>query len=114
MGMSMHSDARKKEAGRTKKRATRFVVSMAYPPGPRPTSPYPAPSRIPYALTLRGQSMWRHLKLCTRLVMVRLHPSTKTNSNSLKGSEIIAGGNMNIPMLISTLATTVSMMMNGR
>ena len=55
-----------------------------------------------------------YLKLCTRLVMVRLHPSTSTNSSNLKGREIIAGGNMNMPILMSTLATTASMMMNGR
>ena len=55
-----------------------------------------------------------YLKLCTRLEMVRLHPSTNTNNKSLNGKEIIAGGSMNMPILISTDATTVSMMMNGR
>ena len=55
-----------------------------------------------------------YLKLCTKLEMVRLQPSTNTNSKSLKGNEIMAGGNMNMPMLISTDATTVSMMMKGR
>ena len=46
--------------------------------------------------------------------MVRLHPSTNTNNNNLNGNEIMAGGNMNMPMLISTDATTVSIMMKGR
>lgn len=64
--------------------------------------------------TSMGHPVTPYLKLCTRLEMVRLHPSTSTNSNSLKGREIIAGGNMNMPMLMSTEATTASMMMNGR
>jgi hypothetical protein len=55
-----------------------------------------------------------YLKLWTRLEIVRLQPSTKTKSSNLNGSEIIAGGNMNMPILINTEATTVSMMMKGR
>ena len=55
-----------------------------------------------------------YLKLPTMLCVNSDHPSTSTKSSSLNGSEIIAGGSMNMPMLISTDATTTSMTMNGR
>ena len=55
-----------------------------------------------------------YLKLCTSDWMVSAQPSTRTNSSNLNGNEIIAGGNIIIPMLMSTDATTASMMMKGR
>jgi len=72
------------------------------------------PRQIPPDRRGRPTSCSPYLKLCTRLVMVRLHPSTSTNNSSLNGSEIMAGGSMNMPILMSTLATTASMMMNGK
>ena len=45
--------------------------------------------------------------------VTRPQPSTSTNNRSLNGIEIIMGDNIIIPMDISTLATTKSMMMNG-
>jgi hypothetical protein len=88
-------------------------LSVTDPPGQPPTPT--AYVQRPTSNVLRPAScVLLYLKLCTRLVMVRLHPSTSTNSSNLKGSEIIAGGSMNMPILISTLATTASMMMNGR
>ena len=41
-------------------------------------------------------------------------PSTRTNSISLKGSEIITGGSISMPIEIVTLATTMSRIRNGR
>ncbi len=41
------------------------------------------------------------------------HPSTSTNSISLKGSEISTGDSIIMPIDISTLATTRSMMTKG-
>lgn len=92
----------KRDAGRQESPATR--VRCVDDRSPRTAINPPTTSILPS----------RYLKLCTRLVMVRLHPSTSTNSSNLKGREIMAGGNMNMPMLMSTLATTASMMMNGR
>ena len=40
-------------------------------------------------------------------------PSTNTNSSSFNGSEIVIGGIIIMPMLISTVATTRSIRMNG-
>jgi hypothetical protein len=45
--------------------------------------------------------------------MSSIQPSTMTNSNNLKGREIIMGESIIMPMDISTLATTMSMMMKG-
>ncbi len=52
-------------------------------------------------------------KLSTSDLTTRYQPSTITNSNNLNGSEIITGGNMNIPMDIRVLATTMSIIKNG-
>ena len=41
-------------------------------------------------------------------------PSTRTNSSSLKGSEMRTGGSISMPMEISMLAITMSMTRNGR
>ena len=41
-------------------------------------------------------------------------PSTNTNTMSLKGSEIIMGDSIIMPMAISTLATTRSITRNGK
>ncbi len=43
----------------------------------------------------------------------KFQPSTSTNSISLKGSEIITGDSIIMPIDISTLATTMSMIRNG-
>jgi hypothetical protein len=43
----------------------------------------------------------------------RLHPSTSTNNSSLKGSEIITGGSIIIPIDSRTQATTISIIRNG-
>ena len=40
-------------------------------------------------------------------------PSTSTNNKSFSGSEIVIGGIIIMPMLISTVATTISIKMNG-
>jgi len=44
----------------------------------------------------------------------RCHPSTSTNRSILNGAEIITGGNMNIPIDVNTLDTTISITRNGR
>src|SRR5581483_234093 len=53
------------------------------------------------------------LKLVTRDLTMRYQPSTMTNSSSLKGSEISAGGSMIMPIEMSVLATTMSMIRKG-
>ncbi len=45
--------------------------------------------------------------------MIRFHPSTRTNSINLNGRDIMTGGSIIIPMLNSTLATTMSMIRKG-
>ena len=45
--------------------------------------------------------------------MINCQPSTSTNSISLNGSEMVAGDTIIIPIPISTLATTRSMMRKG-
>src|SRR5260370_13376075 len=52
-------------------------------------------------------------KLCASEPISNCHPSTSTNSISLNGSEIVAGETIIIPIDISTLATTMSMIRNG-
>jgi hypothetical protein len=42
-----------------------------------------------------------------------LHPSARTNTRSLAGSETIEGGSIIIPILINPLATTKSIIKNG-
>src|SRR5690348_13977488 len=53
----------------------------------------------------------------TKLVIsewtIRCQPSAITNSSSLNGSEIDAGGSIIMPMDISTLETTMSITRNG-
>ncbi|KFD44037.1 hypothetical protein IU11_06000 [Cellulosimicrobium sp. MM] len=46
-------------------------------------------------------------------VVMRPHPSTRTKSSSLNGSEIIVGGSIIMPMLMRAAATTRSMTRNG-
>ena len=53
------------------------------------------------------------LKLLTKLPTTKYQPSTKTKKMSLKGSEIITGGNIIIPIDIKTEATTMSIIRNG-
>src|SRR3546814_11486386 len=48
------------------------------------------------------------------LPIVSAQPSTRTNSSSLNGSEMIVGDSIIMPRLISTVATTRSMTMKGR
>jgi hypothetical protein len=45
--------------------------------------------------------------------MMRNHPSTSTNSRSLKGSEMTLGESMLIPIASRMFAITMSMMTNG-
>lgn len=52
-------------------------------------------------------------KLEAKLPMIKVQPSTNTNSISLKGIEIIMGDSIIIPIDIKTLATTKSMTING-
>ena len=52
-------------------------------------------------------------KLEARVPMIITQPSTRTNSIILKGNDMISGDSIIIPMDISTLATTMSMMRNG-
>lgn len=69
----------------------------------------PAPRRMVKAA--------RHLhliKLPIKLAVIKCQPLTKTNSRSLNGSEISTGGSIIIPMLISTVEMTISMMRNGK
>ena len=54
-----------------------------------------------------------YLTLCTSEENNRLQPLTDTNKSSLKGVEIMAGGSMIMPMLISVEDTTMSMSMKG-
>jgi len=49
----------------------------------------------------------------TSCLVIRFQPSTKTKRISLKGVEIMTGGNMIIPMDMRIEATTISMMMKG-
>src|ERR1700753_3674660 len=56
----------------------------------------------------RGQT-----KLCASEPSSNCQPSTSTNSINLNGSEIVAGDTIIIPIDISTLATTMSMIRNG-
>ena len=65
-------------------------------------SEYRTPRRRPY------------LNDSTSPCTTSVQPSTRTNSNSLNGSATMVGGSMNIPMLISTDATTTSITMKGR
>lgn len=53
-------------------------------------------------------------KLSSKLPMTSVHPSTSTNSISLKGSEMSTGGSIIMLMLIRRLAITMSMTKNGR
>ena len=46
--------------------------------------------------------------------MIKAQPSTSTNNMILKGSEMISGDSIIMPIYMSTLATTRSMMRNGR
>ena len=49
-----------------------------------------------------------------RLAVIKRQPSTSTKSSNLNGSEISAGGNIIMPMLISTDEITISMIRNGK
>jgi hypothetical protein len=44
---------------------------------------------------------------------IKYHPSTNTKSSSLKGSEIMIGGSIIIPIESSTQATTISRIKKG-
>ncbi len=52
-------------------------------------------------------------KLRTSDCTISDQPSTSTNSSSFSGSEMVIGGIIIMPMLISTVATTMSIRMNG-
>src|SRR5690606_41273184 len=52
-------------------------------------------------------------KLLASVPMINAQPSTSTNSMILNGREMISGESIIIPMAISTLATTRSMIRNG-
>ena len=54
-----------------------------------------------------------YLKLVKRALMVRFQPSTSKKMRILKGSEMITGGIIIIPIESSTDATTMSITMNG-
>src|SRR5271167_1595300 len=54
-----------------------------------------------------------YVKLCASEPISNCQPSTSTNNISLNGSEIVAGETIIIPIDISTLATTMSMIRNG-
>jgi hypothetical protein len=54
-----------------------------------------------------------HPKLLTIDPITRAQPSTRMNSRILKGSEIMTGGSIIIPMDMSTEATTMSTTRNG-
>jgi hypothetical protein len=54
-----------------------------------------------------------HEKLAIKDFTSRYHPSTMTNKSNLKGSDIMTGGSINIPMDISTLAITRSIIIKG-
>src|SRR6185295_12186517 len=53
-------------------------------------------------------------KLCTREPITRCHPSTRTKSRILKGSEMRKGGSTIMPIEISEAETTRSMTRKGR
>jgi hypothetical protein len=53
------------------------------------------------------------LKLSSNDFTTKYHPSTSTKSNILKGSEIIMGGSIIIPIDINVLATIISITRNG-
>jgi len=52
-------------------------------------------------------------KLLTNEPTIRYQPSANTNSMSLKGKDIIIGGNIIIPIERRTLATTMSIIRKG-
>src|SRR5947199_5344815 len=54
-----------------------------------------------------------HPKLATSDPMRRFQPSTSTNSMSLKGREMSTGESIIMPIDMSTLATTMSMIRKG-
>ena len=53
------------------------------------------------------------LKLLTMVSATRFHPPTEINSRILKGSDIMTGGSIIIPIDIRVLATTMSITKNG-
>src|SRR5205823_13771209 len=54
-----------------------------------------------------------HEKLVTRERMIRCQPSAITNSRSLNGNEMLAGGSIIMPIDMSTLETTMSITRKG-
>lgn len=60
-----------------------------------------------------GLALLFYPKLFTNDPITRPHPSTSTNSKILKGSEIMTGGSIIIPIDINTEATTMSTTMKG-
>ena len=57
---------------------------------------------------------WNHqTKLLIKDPTIKYHPSTSTNSSSLKGREIIIGGSIIMPIESNTQATTISRIKNG-
>ena len=48
-----------------------------------------------------------------RVLTIKFHPSTIINRSILKGRDIIPGGNIIIPIDISVLATTISIIIKG-
>lgn len=59
----------------------------------------------------RHENAW---KLSINMPTIRCQPSIITNSSSLNGSEINTGGNIIMPIAMSTLETTMSMIRNGK
>jgi hypothetical protein len=53
-------------------------------------------------------------KLSKSMPTTSRQPSTRTKSISLKGSEIMTGGSINMPMEIVTLAMTISKITKGK
>ena len=53
------------------------------------------------------------LNVRTKFTITRFQPSASTNNKILNGMEIVVGGSIIIPILISTDATTISITING-
>jgi hypothetical protein len=53
-------------------------------------------------------------KLCASEPITRCQPSTSTKSNIFKGTQTVAGGSMNMPIEVSSVATTMSTTSMGK
>ena len=69
---------------------------------------------LPMPITISSVIDHLYPKERTKEPTTSSQPSTKTNNKSLNGREITTGGNIIMPIAIRTLATTMSMMRNGR